>query len=265
MTQTFRWWLASCLIFWVSGYLFAADLVKAKDGSGRYGYKDTPKLPWCDYLVHDADRPGPRRVEPGAQLACLLPAPTDATVLFDGQDVSKWEKMDWRVVDGCLEATTGSTISTRQKFGSFQLHLEWMGPVNFKGPWYDQGNNGVLLHGLYEIQIFDSFNEKIYADGVAGAIYGQTPPTVDVCRRPGEWQSFDIFFEAPQFKAGELTKAAFVTVLHNGVLIHLHQQIYGVTGHRILPKYDPAVSEGPVKLMGHGCPVRFRNIWIRPL
>jgi hypothetical protein len=257
--------VASSLLIGNSGNLRSAELVKAKDGSGRYGYKDTPKLPWCEYLVHDADRPGPRRVEPGAPLACRLQAPSDAIVLFDGQDVSKWEKMDWKVVDGCLEASSGSTISTRQKFGNFQFHLEWMGPVNFKGPWYDQGNNGVLLHGLYEIQIFDSFNEKIYADGVAGAIYGQTPPAVDVCRRPGEWQSFDIFFAAPEFKGEELVKAAFVTVLHNGVLIHLNQQIYGVTGHRILPQYDPAISEGPLKLMGHGCPVRFRNIWIRPL
>jgi hypothetical protein len=242
----------------------AADLVHAKDGSGVYGYKDTPKLPWCDYLVHDPDRPAPLKVDPG-NAPPPTPVPEDALVLFDGQDLSQWEQHSWRLVDGTLEAAGGSSPRTRKQFGNFQLHLEWMPPANFKGPWYDQGNNGVMLHGRYEIQIFDSWNEKLYPDGQAAAIYAQTPPLVNACRPPGQWQSYDILFTAPVFKGDQLAEPARITMLHNGILVHLNQEIHGSTGHRILPSYDHKSSQGPLALAGHGCPVRFRNIWIREL
>jgi hypothetical protein len=242
----------------------AADLVKAKDGSGVYGYKDTPKLPWCDYLVHDPDRPAPPRINPGPAQP-PAPAPADAIVLFNGHDVSKWQPSKWKVVDGCLEAPNSGNLTTKDSFGSFQLHLEWMAPKNFDGPWYDRGNNGVLLHGLYEIQIFDSYNEKLYPDGQAAAIYGQTPPLVNVCRPPGEWECFDIVFTAPVFDGGKLVQPARVTMFHNGVLAHLNETVHGETGHRIVPAYKQKVSKGPLALGAHGCPVRFRNIWLRPL
>jgi hypothetical protein len=246
-------------------WCFAADeLVKAQDGSGYFGYKDTPKLPWCGYVVHDPDRPAPPRVDPGPASTCLLPVPAEAIRLFDGNDLSAWEKPDWKVVDGILEAG-GSTLSTKESFGSFQLHLEWMAPANFEGPWYNQGNNGVGLHGIYEIQIFDSYNVKIYPDGLAAAIYGQTPPRVNVCRPPGQWQTYDIVLTAPTFKGKQVDQLPRVTVFHNGVLVHLNQEIYGATGHRVLPRLDLVVAKGPLHLMGHGCPVRFRNIWLRPL
>lgn len=241
----------------------AADLVHAKDGSGVYGYKDTPKLPWCGFLVHDPDRPAPKRVSPGPAPA-PAPVPADATVLFDGKDLSQWQSSDWKLVDGCIEAVSGE-LTSKAKFENCQIHLEWMPPANFKGPWYNQGNNGVLLMGLYEIQIFDSWNEKLYPDGQAAAIYGQTPPVVNVCRPPGEWQSFDIVFTAPTFEGEKLVKPARVTMFHNGVLVHLNEEIHGETGHRILPEYKRKVSQGPLTLSGHGCPVRFRNIWVRPL
>ncbi len=241
----------------------ADDLVKAKDGSGVIGYKDTPKLPWCDWVVHDPDRPAPKRINPGPA-GPPAPVPADAIVLFDGKDASRWEKSDWKVAESCLVAGDG-ILKSKESFGSAQIHVEWMVPANFDGPWYNRGNNGVLLMGLYEIQIFDSFNEKLYPDGQAAAIYGQTPPLVNVTRPPGEWQSYDIVFTAPVFADGKLVKPARVTMLHNGVLVHLDETIHGETGHRILPEYKNKVSQGPLAFGGHGCPVRFRNIWIRPL
>ncbi len=241
----------------------ADELVKAKDGSGVIGYKDTPKLPWCEWLVHDPDRPAPKRINPGPAGA-PAPVPADAVVLFDGKDASKWESSDWKVADGCLVAGD-KILKSKASFGDAQIHVEWMAPANFDGPWYNRGNNGVLLMGLYEIQIFDSYNEKLYPDGQAAAIYGQTPPLVNVTRPPGEWQSYDIVFTAPVFAEGKLVQPARVTMFHNGVLVHRNEPIHGETGHRILPEYKTKVSEGPLAFGGHGCPVRFRNIWVRPL
>lgn len=243
---------------------FGADLVYAEDGSGVYGYKDTPVLPWCGYHVHDPDRPAPKRVDPG-RAGMPVPAPADAIVLFDGRDLSRWGPTDWKVIDGCVEAVGSSNLVTKQSFGNIQLHLEWMAPDPPTGSRFDRGNNGVHLMGLYEVQIFDSFNEKIYPDGQAAAIYGQTPPFVNACRRPGEWQTYDIVFTAPVFKGEKLVAPPRVTMFHNGLLVHLDQEIRGETGHRILPEFKQKVSQGPIRLSGHNCPVRFRNIWVRPL
>jgi len=242
----------------------AADLVFAKDGSGVYGYKDTPKLPWCEFLVHDPDRPAPKRINPGPAPAAPAPVPADALVLFDGKDLSKFLPSDSKVVNGFIEAGNG-VLTSRESFGDCQIHVEWMAPPNFEGPWYNRGNNGVMLMGLYEIQIFDSYNEKLYPDGQAAAIYGQTPPRVNACRPPGEWQAYDIVFTAPRFDGDTLLQPARVTMFHNGVLVHLNEEIRGETGHRILPAYKQKKSSGPLAFSGHQCPVRFRNIWVRPL
>ncbi len=133
----------------------AADLSYARDGSGVYGYKDTPKLPWCDYLVHDCDRPAPKRIDTGKAGPPQAP-PSDAIVLFDGRGLSAWEPTDWKVIDGCLETVGASMLKTRAEFGDYQLHLEWMAPNPPSGEWYNRGNNGVMLMGVFEIQIFDS-------------------------------------------------------------------------------------------------------------
>lgn len=244
---------------------FGADaLVHAKDGSGVYGYKDTPKLPWCQWLVHDPDRPAPRRVDPGPP-APSAAAPGDAIVLFDGKDVSRWQPLgDWKVEENCLVSGNGG-LATRDKYGDVQLHLEFMAPAGFEGPWYNRGNNGVMLMGLFEIQIFDSFNEKLYPDGQCAALYGQTPPYVNVTRAPGQWQSYDIVFKAPTFQGGALSAPARVTVFHNGVLVLLNEEIHGETGHRIVPQYKQKTETGPLAFGGHGCPVRFRNVWLRKL
>jgi hypothetical protein len=253
--------LAVCL---PTANVSAAELIKAKDGSGYFGYKDTPKLPWCDWLVHDPDRPAPRRVEPGPAGA-PVPPPADAVVLFGGQDTSAWQALgDWKVADGTLVAGDAK-LATREKFGDMQLHLEWMSPANFQGPWSNQGNNGVFLMGLYEIQIFDSYNVKIYPDGACGAIYAQTPPRVEASRPPGQWQTYDIAFTAPRFAAGKLVSPARVTVFLNGILVQHHEEIRGETSHRKLSAYTQQISAGPLALGGHGCPVRFRNLWLRRL
>jgi hypothetical protein len=257
--------VVSCIGFLLTGALSlsAADLVTARDGSGVTGYRDTPKLPWCDYLVHDPDRPVPKRIDPGPA-AAPAPVPADAVVLFNGQDLSRWQESNWKIDQGCIVAGKGN-CATKETFGDAQIHVEWMTPPNFEAPWYNRGNNGVMLMGLFEIQIFDSYNEKLYPDGQAAAIYGQTPPRVNVTRPPGEWQTYDIVFTAPRFDGDRLVAPARVTMLHNGVLVHLNEEIHGETGHRILPVYKTKVSRGPLALAGHDCPVRFRNLWIRPL
>jgi hypothetical protein len=244
--------------------LGAENLVNAKDGSGVFGYKHTPKLPWCDYLVHDPDRPAPPKVDPGPPTP-PTPPPADAIVLFDGRDLSHWQPNSWKIVDQTFEAAGKENPRTIQEFASFQLHLEWQAPANFQGPWHDQGNNGVLIHGLYEIQIFDSFNVKLYPDGQAAAIYAQTPPLVNATRPPGEWQSYHIIFTAPVFEQERLISPPRITMFHNGILVHHNQEIFGATGHMVLPHFNRKITRGPLVLHGHNCPVRFRNIWIRRL
>lgn len=256
--------LITCAICLAPTVVNSAELVKARNGSGVIGYQDTPILPWCGYHVHDCDRPEPKRINPGPAPAHPSPAPSDAVVLFAGKDLAQWEPSEWKLVDGCIEAGKGS-LTSKAQFGNCQIHVEWMAPANFEAPWYNRGNNGVMLMGLYEIQIFDSYNEKLYPDGQAAAIYGQTPPLVNACRPPGEWQTFDISFTAPVFDGDKLVQPARVTLFHNGVLVHLNEPVHGETGHRILPAYQQKASTGPLRLSGHDCPVRFRNLWVRPL
>ncbi len=241
--------------------ILAAQLVKAKDGSGIFGYKDTPILPWCGYHVHDPDRPAPPVVTTAADAA----PPSDAIVLFDGADLSQWQPSDWKIDNGRLIAVSGH-LRTKQSFADCQLYLEWQTPNPPVGDWMDRGNNGVLLMGLFEIQIYDSYQTLLYPDGQAASIYGQTPPLVNACRPPGQWQSFNIIFYAPVFKDGKLQTPARTTIIHNGVLVHHNETIHGRTTHRNLPRYTESMQQpAPVSLMSHNNPVRFRNIWIRPL
>ena len=246
-------------------------LIERKTDSGTVvGYRDTPTLPSTGdkYHVHDPDRPVPKQVAPGSWDAPLgrSAAPADAIVLFDGEDLSKWEPSTWKVGDGWMEAGDGS-LQTKQAFGDCQLHLEWMAPTQPE-TLMNRGNSGVLLMGLYEIQIFDSHPmhaQQIYPDGQAASVYGQTPPLVNASRRPGQWQSYDIVFLAPVFENGNLAKPAVVTVFHNGVLVHLSQPIMGPMAHRVILPYSPHAAKQPLALQGHNSPVRFRNVWIRPL
>ena len=268
MTTTFHPRNLSILI---STSLIAACLpALPADGKKSLGYSDTPILPGTSWHVHDGDRPQPRVVT-SPKFSEMAAAPSDAMVLFDGTDLSKWKHADgsagkWKIVDGYMEVVPKSGIlRTRDEFGDFQLHIEWATPVKVEGSGQGRGNNGVNIFGRYEIQVLDSFNNPTYPDGQAAAIYGQTPPLVNSSRGPGEWQTYDILFEAPRWEGDNQVKKAYVTVLHNGVVVHHRREILGTTGHRIAPKYGKPQEKGPIELYEHGNPVRFRNIWIRPL
>jgi hypothetical protein len=190
--------------------------------------------------------------------------PSDAVVLFDGKDLSHWNHAEkWVVKDGCV-ISGGNDIQSKQSFGDCQLHVEWASPEKVSGSGQGRGNSGVFMLGSYEIQVLDSYQNETYADGAAAAVYKQHPPLVNACRKPGEWQTYDIIWESPRFDAkGTLTKPACVTVLHNGVLVQNHFQPLGPTAWDQKPKYTPQPPKGPIGLQFHGNPVRFRNIWIR--
>jgi hypothetical protein len=206
--------------------------------------------------------PEPAVVEPGP----VGGPPSDAVVLFDGKDLSKWDGADkWEVKDG-YAVSGGGDIQTKQGFGDCQLHVEWATPEKVEGDGQGRGNSGVFLMGLYEVQILDSFNNKTYFDGQAAAIYKQHPPLVNACRKPGEWQTYDIIFEAPRFDAEKkLVRPAYLTVLQNGVLVQNHFELKGITEWDRGPHYDAHAAKLPIKLQYHGNPVRFRNIWVREL
>ena len=238
------------------------------------GYDDTPMIPGTPWRVHDGTRPQPRAIDPGTASTQERPGrpPSDAIVLFDGTDTEKWTGRDgadaqWKVENGYMEVVprTGS-ILTKDQFGDCHLHVEWASPAVVKGSSQGRGNSGVFLMAKYEIQVLDSYDNITYADGHNGAIYGQYPPLVNACRGPGEWQTYDIFFVAPRFEGEQLVSPAYVTVIQNGVLIHLHQEIQGPTGHKRVASYDsPHGPTGPIMLQDHGDLVRFRNIWVRPI
>ena len=212
-------------------------------------------------------------VTPGAQLGM---APSDAIVLFDGKDLSKWVVRDktskqlvpakWSVKDGYAWAEKGSgDLISKEKFGDCQIHLEWSASTTIDGDSQWRANSGVLIMSRYEIQVLDSWDNLTYADGQAAAIYGQWPPLANATRKPGEWQAYDIVFEAPKFEGDKMVKAPYVTVFHNGVLMHHRQEIIGPMAHRAVRKFEPHEAEEPLALQDHDTRTRFRNIWVRKL
>ncbi len=240
----------------------------AGGGTGQGSQQQKAPEQWA---IHDPDRPLPPVVTPGSPLPPVLP-PSDAIVLFDGSNLFNWvdtkgQPARWKVENGYMEVVPGTgNIQTKLGFGSCQLHIEWMAPYPPKGSGQDRGNSGVFLMGLYEVQVLDSYENKTYADGMAGAIYGQFPPLVNACRKPGEWQSYDIVFIAPEFdSSGQLVRPARMTVFHNGILIHHDVELTGPTAHKARPPYRAHAPKLPLMLQDHSHPVRFRNIWLREL
>ncbi len=238
------------------------------------GYTDTPIIPGSCWRVHDADRPQPRSVTPGTsstqETAGLRPG--DAVVLFDGADLSGWisakdgSDPEWKVENGYMEVTPKSgDIKTKQEFGDCQLHVEWREPTRIDKDSHGRGNSGVFMMGLYEIQVLDCYDNRTYADGTTGALYGQCPPLVNACRKPGEWQWYEIIWIAPRFAGEQLVSPAYVTVLQNGILLHHMKALQGPTQHRKVAEYKPHPPVGPLKLQDHNDLVRFRSIWYRPL
>ncbi len=223
---------------------------------------------------NDPGRPLPPVIDAGTASTQEAPGhpPSDAVVLFDGKDLSRWVGEDgqpakWKVADGYIEVVPRSGgVHTRQPFGDCQLHVEFTEPVPPVGEDQERGNSGVFLMGLYEIQVLDSYQSKTYADGQASAVYGQFPPQVNASRAPGQWQMYDAIFHGPRFdKDGKMLRPARITVLHNGVLVQDNVELSGPTAHDQRPPYKSTPDKLPLSLQDHGNPVRFRNIWIREL
>lgn len=192
--------------------------------------------------------------------------PSDAVVLFDGKDMSQWEGAEkWTVKEGYVIAGPG-TPRSKPVFGDCQVHVEWASAEVITGSGQGRSNSGVFLMGTYEVQVLDSYNNTTYFDGQCGAIYKQHPPLVNACRKPGEWQTYDIIWKAPRFdEQGKLRSPAHITVLHNGVVIQDHFALQGDTPFDRPPRYTPHPDKGPIALQYHGNPVRFRNIWVREI
>ena len=208
----------------------------------------------------------PPVVTPGKRVG---QAPSDAIVLFDGTNLDQWESVKggpakWDLKDGAMTVNRSGDHRTKQVFGDVQLHIEWATPSEVKGEGQGRGNSGVYLQGRYEIQVLDSYQNKTYFNGQAGSFYGNNPPLVNASRKPGEWQSYDIVFVAPKPRAdGKGVQPGSFTVFHNGVLIQNNIPIAGKK--TTAAAYSGAAAKGPLVLQDHGNPVRFRNIWIRPL
>lgn len=239
-----------------------------------YGDPPDQSHPWT---IHDMNRAQPPRVEPGTFSSQQQPGkpPSDAIVLFDGSEgaIANWQAdktpavdTNWVVKEGSLQCVPGSGyVRSKEEFGDCQLHIEWSAPSEVKGDSQGRGNSGVFLMGQVEVQVLDNYNNPTYADGFAGSVYGINPPMANPLQAPGEWQVYDIVFRRPLFKDGQQIDPGYLTVFVNGVLVQDHTPIDGGGGHRARSKTRPFPDQGPLKLQDHGNPVRYRNIWYRPL
>ena len=249
------------LLFLFTGFtMFAQDVPTPPKMSPEMTEFWTPEVPVVT----------PGKSTPNAAMT----APSDAEVLFNGTDLSKWESADgqpaqWTVHDGVLTVNKGTgDIRTKDEFKDFQLHIEWKIPEDISGKSQFRGNSGVYLQGKYEVQVLDSYNNRTYANGQAGSIYKQSRPLKNAMRPPGEWNVYDIIFTAARFNDDKsLFSPAYVTVLHNGIVVQNHFEIKGGTEYIGLPEYK-FLEKGPIILQDHGDPskpISYRNIWIRKL
>lgn len=221
-----------------------------------------------DPSVTEIWEPRPPKVQAAA--APLAP-PSDAIILFDGKNLDAWtnlkgEPAGWQVKEGVMTVAKGTgDIKTKRAFGDVQLHIEWRAPAVIEGEGQGRGNSGIFLQERYEVQVLDSYESVTYANGQAGSIYKQTMPLYNATARPGEWNSYDIVYTAPRFNEnGRLITPAYITVLHNGVIIQNHTQIWGPTEYKGLPLYVQH-GKASIQLQDHSNPVSFRNIWVREL
>jgi hypothetical protein len=219
-------------------------------------------------------QPEPARVKPAAASA----APSDAVVLFDGRDLAQWTSTKtpgaaagWTVADGAMTVRSGAgNIQTKRLFRDYQLHLEWRVPANVTGSGQGRGNSGLFLASTgpdndgYELQILDCANNKTYVNGQTASIYKQQIPLANACAEAGQWQSYDVIWTAPRFTGDKLATPAYVTVLHNGILVQHHVPLQGETLYIGKPFYR-SHGAAPIKLQDHGDAVSFRNIWVRTL
>jgi hypothetical protein len=285
---------AKQIVGYLPVYAAAAGIADAQQGAvqyppGRGPFDGSPvgsRLPDQKWLVHDHSRPQPRKVTPGVPIPTPA-APSDAIVLFDGKDLTKWNAVSfggrrggggpqpgqqlqpqstepqWKIVDGHAEMRGG--IVTRESFGDIQLHVEWTTPP-VEDPMrvgQQRGNSGIVFMGRYEVQVLSGYDNPTYADGGAGAMYGVYPPMVNPCLPEGQWNTFDFVFEAPRFEGEKLVKPSFCTLFFNGVVVHNRAQFLGSTAHEPLAAYAPHPPELPLQLQGHVGPAWYRNIWVR--
>ncbi|MBC7689645.1 MAG: DUF1080 domain-containing protein [Aquabacterium sp.] len=231
-----------------------------------------------DHKATEVWEPVPKIVTTGE----VTKPPSDAIVLFDGNNLDEWQSVkdssqpaSWTVAKGAVTVKKGTgNIQTKRKFMDYQLHLEWKIPAGIHGEGQGRGNSGLFLASSgggddgYELQIMDSYNNKTYVNGQTGSIYKQSIPLANACKKPGEWQIYDVIWTAPRFKVdGSLLSAAYVTVIHNGVLLQNHTMLTGGTRYIGAPTYKMHGAL-PIKLQDHGDksePISFRNIWIRDL
>jgi hypothetical protein len=218
--------------------------------------------------LHAADAANPDKEPPVVDPGPVSGPPSDAIVLFDGKDLSRFRgersaKPKWKLGEGVMETTPQGGIFSKEEFGDCQLHIEWAAPSEVKGDGQGRGNSGVYLMGRYEIQVLDSYHNKTYPNGQCGAFYGHNAPLVNACRKPGEWQAYDIIFHAPKTLADGKAQAGSFTVLHNGVLIQDHIPVEEKP--TTAAPLKGVAEKGPLYLQDHGNPVRFRNVWIRAL
>jgi hypothetical protein len=265
-------WLRFAAAVLLGGGGLSGALVWAADSGEKIDTKKNRVYP--QWEIHDEKRPRPPVItppEPSTQEKPGTP-PSDAVVLFDGKDLSKWsaggKDAPWKLQDGAMVADKAS-IETREPLGDVQLHLEWTppSPANEKQHSQERGNSGVLLFGgQYEVQVLDSYHNETYADGQAGAVYGQNPPMVNPIRPPGQWNTYDILWRTPKFDAdGKLLEPAHVTVMFNCVYVQDCFHPVGPTGHHFQGVYTKGPDKAPLQLQYHGNPTKFRNIWYRPL
>lgn len=228
------------------------------------GFKDTPMHPDGKFHIHDPDRPQPPVAEPKYD-GNPVPAPEGAIVIFDGKETDELVNKTWSIKDGVMTVGKGSQKSKRE-FGDMHLHVEFLIPLScVKGWGQKQGNSGIFLMDTYEIQVLNCWCNRTYADGMSGALYGMVPPLVNACKKPGEWQCYDIHFTAPVFKDGKVESPAIVTVYLNNVLVQDKSEFRGASTWKKTPQYSPHPEKKPLSLQAHGNPVQFRNIWVAPL
>lgn len=247
--------------------LFGAfSSLAADEKKDTLGYQNTPIIPGTNWHVHDGLRPQPPVVTPAPVTPPTKP-PSDAIIVFDGTNMDGLKNKKWKLENGYIECQKRSgTQGTVQEFeGDLQIHLEFATPAEVKGNGQGRGNSGVFVMGRYEIQILDNFENQTYPDGQCAAIYAQTPPAYNACRKPGEWQTYDIIWTAPVFKDGKLDSPAYVTVIHNGVVVQAHTKLTGGATHKRIAQYKAHPNKGPINFQDHGNPIRYRNIWVREL
>jgi len=255
-----------------NGLVFTLSVGAAMSFASVCGAQDVPA---GGYEVHDSTRPQPTVITPGTASTqdAAGKAPSDAVVLFDGKDLSKWVadkdggEPKWTVTDGAITVVpkTGN-LRSKDEFRDVQLHIEFKHPTDVAGKSQGRSNSGVFLMGMYELQVLDNYKSETYADGMVGAVYGQYSPLVNAAREPGQWQSYDVIFRAPRYEGEKVVKPARMTVLLNGVVVQDNVELLGPVKHKGLAEYPKTHPEkGPIKLQEHGNPLSFRNIWVREL